>query len=180
MFFSFLKKRRGILDGVCVTGGEPLLQKDILPFLARIRELGFLVKLDTNGSRPEILRQIIDAHLVDYIAMDLKNSKEKYAMTCGLDAYPAEIEQSIALIMQSGIEYEFRTTVVREFHSAEDMVSMAKWIKGAPRYFLQGFIDSGNLIGDGCSAYSPAEMKELLSLVTPIIPSAALRGVDDE
>lgn len=178
-FFSFLKKRQGILDGVCVTGGEPLLQKDILPFLVRIRELGFLVKLDTNGSRPDVLQQILDAKLVDYIAMDLKNSKEKYAWTCGLDTYPEQIEQSIALIMQSGIEYEFRTTVVREFHTAEDMVSMAKWIEGAPRYFLQGFIDSGNLIGDGCSAYSPTEMKKLLSLVTPIIPTAALRGVDE-
>ncbi len=178
-FFSFLKKRQGILDGVCVTGGEPLLQKDILPFLARIRELGFLVKLDTNGSRPDMLQKIIDAHLVDYIAMDLKNSKEKYALTCGLDAYPDEMDQSIALIMQSGIEYEFRTTVVREFHAAEDMISMAKWIKGAPRYFLQGFIDSGNLVGDGCSAYSPTEMKELFALVTPIIPNAALRGVED-
>ena len=178
-FFSFLKKRRGILDGVCVTGGEPLLQKDIIPFLSHIRELGFLVKLDTNGSRPDVLKEILDARLVDYIAMDLKNSKEKYALTCGLEAYPKVIDESIALIMQSGIEYEFRTTVVREFHTAEDMVSMAQWIKGAPRYFLQGFIDSGNLIGDGCSAYPPAEMKDLLSLVTPIIPSAALRGIDD-
>ena len=178
-FFSFLKKRRGILDGVCVTGGEPLLQKDIIPFLSRIRDLGFLVKLDTNGSRPDVLKEIVDAQLVDYIAMDLKNSKEKYAKTCGLEAYPESIDESIALIMKSGIEYEFRTTVVREFHVAEDMVSMARWIEGAPRYFLQGFIDSGNLIGDGCSAYSPAEMKELLTLVTPIIPTARLRGIDD-
>ncbi len=178
-FFSFLGKRRGVLDGVCITGGEPLLQKDILPFLARIREMGFLIKLDTNGSRPDVLKEIIDASLVDYVAMDLKNSKEKYARTCGLDAYPSEIDESIALIMKSGVDYEFRTTVVREFHDSEDMVSMARWIEGAPRYFLQGFIDSGNLIGSGCSAYSPDEMKELLSLVTPIIPTAALRGVDD-
>ena len=179
-FFSFLGKRRGILDGVCVTGGEPLLQKDILPFLSRIREMGFLIKLDTNGSRPEVLNEIIEARLVDYIAMDLKNSKKKYAVTCGLNAYPGEIDESIKLIMQSGIEYEFRTTVVREFHAPEDMVNMARWIEGAPRYFLQGFIDSGNLIGSGCSAYSTAEMKELLALVTPIIPTAALRGVDEE
>lgn len=178
-FFSFLGKRRGVLDGVCVTGGEPLLQKDILPFLARIREMGFLIKLDTNGSRPDVLKEIFSRGLVDYVAMDLKNSKEKYAVTCGLDAYPEEIDESIDLIMQSGIEYEFRTTVVREFHTAEDMVSMAKWIEGAPRYFLQGFIDSGNLIGQNCSAYSPAEMKGLLALVTPIIPSAALRGVEE-
>ena len=127
-FFSFLTKRQGILDGVCVTGGEPLLQKDILPFLARIRELGFLVKLDTNGSRPDVLAQILDARLVDYIAMDLKNSKEKYAMTCGLDTYPEAIDESIAMIMRSGVAYEFRTTVVREFHTSEDMVAMAKWI----------------------------------------------------
>ena len=110
--------------------------------------------------------------------MDLKNSKEKYALTCGLDAYPGEIDESISLIMQSGIDYEFRTTVVREYHTTKDMVSMAQWIKGTPRYFLQGFIDSGNLIGEGFSAYSPDEMKELLAQVTPIIPTAALRGVD--
>ena len=177
-FFSFLSKRRGVLDGVCVTGGEPLLQKDILPFLARIRKMGFLIKLDTNGSRPDVLQQIIDTKLVDYIAMDLKNSKEKYALTCGLDAYPDGIDESISLIMQSGIDYEFRTTVVRELHTAEDMVSMAKRIKGAPRYFLQGFIDSGNLIGSGCSAYSSDEMKALLAQVTKIIPTASLRGVD--
>ena len=96
-FFSFLKKRMGILDGVCVTGGEPLLQPDILPFLSRIREFGLLVKLDTNGSRPEVLQKILDAHLVDYVAMDLKNSKEKYALTCGLDAYPEAIDESITL-----------------------------------------------------------------------------------
>jgi len=167
-----------VLDGVCVTGGEPLLQKDILPFLARIRELGFLIKLDTNGSRPDVLKEILDAHLVDYIAMDLKNSKEKYAATCGLDAYPDKIDECISLIMQSGVDYEFRTTVVREYHTAEDMVSMAQWIAGAPRYFLQGFIDSGNLIGEGLSAYSPDEMKTLLACVLPIIPTAALRGVE--
>lgn len=177
-FFSFLKKRMGVLDGVCVTGGEPLLQKDILPFLARIREMGFLIKLDTNGSRPDALRQIIEAQLVDYIAMDLKNCKKKYAITCGLESYPVEVDESISLIMNSGIEYEFRTTVVRELHTAEDMVSMAYDITGAPRYFLQGFIDSGNLIGEGFSAYSPDEMKELLAQVTPIIPTAALRGVE--
>lgn len=179
-FFSYLIKRRGVLDGVCVTGGEPLLQKDMIPFLEKIRSFGLLVKLDTNGSRPDILEDILSRGLVDYVAMDLKNSKESYAKTCGLDAYPAEIERSISLLMNAGIEYEFRTTVVRELHTAEDMVSMAKWIKGAPRYFLQGFIDSGNLIGENCSAYSPAEMKEFLALVKPIIPNAALRGVDEQ
>ncbi len=178
--FSYLTHRHGILDGVGITGGEPLLQKDIAEFCRKIHDLGLLVKLDTNGSFPERLRPLIEEGLVDYLAMDIKNCKEAYAETCGLRDMSAElpkIEESIRLIMHSGIPYEFRTTVVRELHSKERIVTLAKEIEGAERFFLQTFTDSGDLIGEGLSAYSAEEMEELLSLVKPYLPSAELRGI---
>jgi pyruvate formate lyase activating enzyme len=177
---TFLKKRVGLLDAVCITGGEPTLQKDLPALIRQIKALGYLVKLDTNGSRPAVLKALVEEKLIDYVAMDIKNSPSRYSRTAGLPNMDlSALEESIRYLLEGHVEYEFRTTVVRELHTPEDMVSMAKWIKGAPRYFLQGFIDSGNLIGEGCSAYSSTEMKELLALVKPIIPSASLRGVDD-
>ena len=178
--FSYLYHRRGILDGVGITGGEPLLQKDLDEFCRKIHDLGLLVKLDTNGSFPDRLRALIDAGLVDYVAMDIKNCKEAYAETCGLRDMSKElanIEESIRLIMCSGIPYEFRTTVVRELHSKERIVALAKEISGAERFFLQTFTDSGDLIGEGLSAYSAEEMEELLALTKTYIPSAELRGI---
>ena len=174
---SFLSKRRGILDGICITGGEPLLQKDIADFCSRVKALGLLIKLDTNGSRPEELRELISEGLIDYVAMDIKNSKELYARTCGTDEFPSGVEESISVIMNSGLPYEFRTTVVRELHSAESIADLCKWIAGAERYYLQGFIDSGDLIGGGLSAYSAEEMNELLSVAREYIPSTELRGI---
>jgi len=175
--FAFLKKRRGILDGVCITGGEPLLQRDIEDFIKKIRELGLAVKLDTNGAYPERLRSIIDKGLVDYVAMDIKNSKEKYALTAGADVDIEKISESVRILMESDVEYEFRTTVVRELHSPEDIQSIGEWIAGADRYFLQSFTDSGEIIGDGYSAYSPQDMGALLEMLKQYIPSSALRGI---
>ena len=175
--FAFLKKRRGFLDGVCITGGEPLLQRDIEDFIKKIRELGLAVKLDTNGAYPERLRSIIDKGLVDYVAMDIKNSKEKYALTAGADVNIEKISESVRILMASDVEYEFRTTVVRELHSPEDIKSIGEWIAGADRYFLQSFTDSGEIIGDGYSAYSPQDMGALLETVKQYIPSSALRGI---
>ena len=175
--FAFLKKRRGILDGVCITGGEPLLQRDIEDFIKKIRELGLAVKLDTNGAYPERLRSIIYKGLVDYVAMDIKNSKEKYALTAGADVDIEKISESVRILMESDVEYEFRTTVARELHSPEDIQSIGEWIAGADRYFLQSFTDSGEIIGDGYSAYSPQDMGALLETVKQYIPSSALRGI---
>ena len=174
---SYLDKRKNILDGVCITGGEPLLQQDINEFCKKIHDLGLAVKLDTNGSRPDRLKHLIDGGLVDYIAMDIKNSKETYARTCGLDRFPDGVEKSIRLIMSCGIPYEFRTTVTKEFHSPEDIIALTRWIRGAERYFLLCFTDSGDLIGDGLSAYSATEMEALLSLARKEIPVSALRGI---
>lgn len=178
--FSYLSHRKGILDGVGITGGEPLLHKEIADFCRKIHDLGLLVKLDTNGSFPDRLRALIEEGLVDYIAMDIKNCKEAYAETCGLRDMSAEvskIEESIRLIMNAGIPYEFRTTVVRELHSKERLIALAKEISGAERFFLQTFTDSGDLIGEGLSAYSAEEMEELLHWIKPILPSAELRGI---
>ncbi len=174
---SYLNKRKNILDGVCITGGEPLLQSDMDSFCKKIREIGLAIKLDTNGSRPTELKALIDGGLVDYIAMDIKNCKEKYALTCGLDRFPDGVEESIQIIMSCGLPYEFRTTVAEELHAASDIMALTEWIKGAERYFLQCFTDSGDLIGEGLSAPTPQKMNELLAIAQRKIPSAALRGM---
>ncbi len=174
---SYLSRRKGILDGVCMTGGEPLLQPDIDRFCQKVKELGLLVKLDTNGALPHRLRALIDAGLVDYVAMDIKNSQEEYARTCGLTIFPEGVKESIALLMEGNTPYEFRTTVTREFHTKESIEQLAREIRGARRYFLQGFIDSGDLIGENLHAYSAEEMNTLLELVRPYVPTAELRGI---
>lgn len=174
---SYLKKRKGILDGVCITGGEPLLQKDILSFVEKIKEIGLLIKIDTNGSYFNALKDIINSGCVDYIAMDIKNSFERYAETIGLSEIPENVIKSIEYIMSSGVDYEFRTTVVKEFHSFEDIENISREIKGAKRYFLQKFTDSGELIADGYSAHSDEDMKKMLEISRIYVPNAQLRGV---
>ena len=179
-FFAHLRKRRGILDGVCITGGEPLLQKDISEFIAKIKELGYAVKLDTNGSRPEILRELIDRSLVDYVAMDIKGSREKYDAICGTEngKFIDEINKSVSILLEGKVDFEFRTTVVRELHEKEDFHDIGRWISGAPKYFLQQFKDSGELISkDSFSAYNKEKMEEILEVVREYIPTAELRGV---
>ena len=178
-FFSYLKKRQGLLDGVCITGGEPLLNKDIEDFIRRIKELGLLVKLDTNGAFPERLERLLDAKLVDYVAMDIKNSKEKYGATAGLgeNFELSVILKSIDIIMNKAPDYEFRTTVVRELHTAEDICSIAEWLCGARRYFLQKYVDSGDVLESGYTAYEDAQMMKLHELACNILPITILRGV---
>ena len=176
-FFSFLRKRKGILDGVCITGGEPLLQKDIVSFIRKIRAEGYSVKLDTNGSFPDKLNDIISENLVDYIAMDIKNSEEKYPLTAGYSDDCGKMFQSIDLIMSCGVDYEFRTTVVKELHTVEDIESIARRIKGAKRYFLQNFKDSGDLISTGLSGHSEEEMRKMLEIIRPFVDVCGLRGV---
>ena len=176
-FFSFLARRTSILDGVCVTGGEPLLQRDIAEFLGRIKALGFSVKLDTNGSYPDKLAELIRSGLIDYVAMDIKNSKKKYSLTCGVNIDINKIEESISILANSDIGYEFRTTVVRELHEPSDIEDISKWISNAPKYFLQSFKDSGDILSEGLSAYSDDELREILSLARLHIPTTQLRGV---
>ena len=174
---SYITKRKGILDGVCITGGEPTLQHDLADFCREIHDRGLLVKLDTNGALPEKLAPLMEQGLVDYIAMDIKNSKEEYARTCGLTEFPRGVEESIRMIMSSGIPYEFRTTAVREFHTVKSIGALAEWISGAEQYFLQAFTDSGDLIGQGLSAFSEEDMRTLLDAALAFVPNAKLRGI---
>ena len=176
--FSFLKKRVGVLDGVAITGGEPLLQNDIEYFIRRVRELGYSVKLDTNGTFPDKLRSLVENGLVDYVAMDIKNSPELYAETVGISGYDiSKIKESIAFLLEGKVDYEFRTTVVREFHSVFGMNSLGEMIKGAKRHFLQGFIDSGELIGFGMSAVPKEEMERMQKIMLQYVDECEIRGV---
>ena len=176
-FFAFLEKRRGMLQGVCVSGGEPTLMFDLEEFIARIKSMGFLVKLDTNGSRPDVLKSLVEKGLVDYVAMDIKTSIENYGRVSGIpDIDTSKIERSIDLLLSGTVPYEFRTTVVRELHTASDFYSIGRRIEGARAYFLQPFKDSGDLIEDGFSSYSEAEIQGLLDIVKVYIPNAQIRG----
>lgn len=176
-FFAFLKKRRGILDGVCVTGGEPTLRKDLPEFTARLREQGFRVKLDTNGTNPGMLRQLLDSYLLDYVAMDIKNSPGRYAATCGGIDVLEQVNESAALLMESGVDYEFRTTCVHPLHDPGAMEEIGQWLRGAKQYFLQNFVDSGDLVGTGISGMTKEEMEALRQAVLPDIPNTRLRGI---
>ena len=173
---KFLKKRQGCLDGVCVTGGEPTLHKELPQLLASIRQLGFSVKLDTNGTRPEVLNALLDAGLIDYVAMDIKNSPAQYTRTCGgIDVLP-QVNESIRILMSSGVDYEFRTTVLHPYHTPDDLAAIGQWIRGAKQYFIQAFVDSGDLIGTG-ESMTNNELQQLLQAVIPNIPNTTLRGV---
>ena len=177
--FAYLQKRRGMLEGVCVTDGEPLIHQDIDGLLARIRALGYAVKLDTNGTVPDALARVLKANLVDYVAMDIKNMPARYAQTCGLSRLDTGlIEKSMTLLKQSGIGYEMRTTVVKEFHTVSDIEELARWIAPyAKGYYLQSFIDSGNTIQKGLHACAPEELAQMLARARAHIPGAALRGI---
>ena len=177
--FAFLKKRRGLLDGVAVTGGEPTLQKDLPDFLARIKAEGFSVKLDTNGSHPIMLRRILEEGLADYVAMDIKTSREHYPLVTGRrDPGMAAVEESAALLMENRVDFEFRTTLVRELHTAEDLRAIGEWLRGDEKYYLQSFKDSGDVLGGAFTPFSAAEMEALRRAVLPFIPRCELRGTD--
>ncbi len=177
--FDFLRRRRGVLDGVAVTGGEPLLHKDMPDFLGRVKELGYKIKLDTNGSNPALLREIVEKKLVDRVAMDIKNSPEAYAGTIGFEHFDlAPVEESKELLLSGCVDYEFRTTVVKGIHTRESLIEAARWIRGAREYYLQQFKDSGNLVsGDGLSAYDEKQMHALADAVREYIPTVEVRGV---
>ena len=177
--FSFLKKRQGLLDGVVISGGEPLLYAELLPFLQKVRALGYAIKVDTNGTNPTLLKKIVEEGLADYVAMDIKNSPAFYAATTGI-AKPdmAAIEESRDFLMSGIVDYEFRTTVVKGLHTRESIAELSYWISGAKRYFLQAFKNSGDLLSPaGLSAFEEDEMHQLLEIAKTHIPSAQLRGI---
>ena len=175
---SYLKKRQGLLDGVVITGGEPLLQDGIEEFIAEIKTLGYCVKLDTNGSFPEKLISVVEKGLVDYVAMDIKNSKEKYAETIGVDDFDiTPIEKSVDFLLQNKVDFEFRTTIVEGLHTLDDIQDIVVWIKGAHKYFLQNFVDSGDLIKPDMKPVSALLLKEMQKKASEFIPNVEIRGI---
>lgn len=176
---AFLKKRRGLLDGVCVTGGEPLLRPDLPQLLEDIKNLGYPIKLDTNGSHPQALRALAERKLVDYVAMDVKNSPELYPLTAGvpqLDLGP--IRESVAFLLEGTVDYEFRTTVVREFHDEGSFRAIGPWLAGAKQYFLQSFVDRDTVIREGLHPWDRESLGKFADLVRSWVPTVELRGVD--
>ena len=184
-FFAFLKKREGLLEGVAVTGGEPCLSKELPAFLRKIREMGFLTKLDTNGAHPELLEQILREGLADYVAMDIKNSPGKYLLTAGLTGSEAQqeallgrVRRSIRLIMELAPDYEFRTTVISQFHDEQDFAEIGEMIRGARRYFLQSFTDRDTVPYGGLSAPGKEELMRYAEQVRRFVPDVQTRGTD--
>ena len=176
--YAFLEKRTGLLDGVCITGGEPLINKEVFELMRGIRARGFAVKLDTNGFFPEALARVLSEGLADYVAMDIKSSPEGYAAATGIpDIDITPVRESIALLMSGKTDFEFRTTAVKGLHTKKDFEGIADMIAGEEKYFIQRFVDSGDLIGGGYSAFSPEEEWEILQAVRTRVKNAFLRGV---
>ena len=174
-FFAFLQKRRGILDGVCITGGEPTLRPDLPAFIGKIKTMGYAVKLDTNGTNPEMLKALLPS--LDYVAMDIKASPARYSAVCGGMDVLEKVEESVRILMTGSTAYEFRTTCVHPFHDPEDMASIGQWLRGASQYYLQNFVDSGDLVGTGTTGLTREEMEQLQKAILPHIPNTHLRGI---
>ena len=176
-FFSFLKKRQGILDGVTISGGEPTLMRDLYDFIAKIKCLGFDVKLDTNGTDPDTVERLIKNKMIDYVAMDIKNSLEKYAITSGLDNLDiSKIKYTANMLMTGRLDFEFRTTLVSPYHTPEDFESIGKWLSGNEKFYLQAFVDSGDLVGTGVRGILHKDAVECLDKLLPYVKNAQLRG----
>lgn len=181
-FQRFLKKRSGILEGICVTGGEPTLHRELPDLLRMIRQAGYLVKLDTNGTNPELLQALMAEGLLDYVAMDIKAGRKNYARAAGIASDSellTNVEQSVSLLLESDLDYEFRTTVVGGLHSSEDFEDIARWIKGCRHYYLQAFRDCDEILMEHHPffTFSEEEMKQFLAIVQKEIPQADLRGI---
>ena len=175
--FSFLEQRKGRLDGVCITGGEPTLQPELPEFLEKLRDFGYAIKLDTNGTNPGMLRRLCQDGLLDMVAMDIKNAPQRYAKTCGVqDCSFEKIRQSAEFLMEGKVPFEFRTTVVRGLHDEEAFRKIGEWLRGPWAYYLQVFQDSGELMQSGMQGFEKAQMQRFLEAVKPYLPRAEIRG----
>jgi pyruvate formate lyase activating enzyme len=175
---SYLGKRQGILEGVCISGGEPLMQKEIEDFISEVKSLGYSVKLDTNGFYPDKLISLVEKGLIDYVAVDIKNSYSKYAKTTGIENLDlAPLKRTVEFLLSGKVDFEFRTTIVEGLHTEADILDIGKTIKGAPRYFLQNFVDSGDLIGEGLGAVPLENMKNMQKIAAQFVPNAEIRGI---
>lgn len=177
--FSFLKKREGILEGVCITGGEPCLQSDLESFIEKVKVLGFFVKLDTNGSFPEKLSALLEKGLLDYVAMDIKTSPERYAEVTGVtnESFFENVKKSVELLKECGISHEFRTTTAKELQNAEDFLKIGQWLKGEKHYFLQQYESSGELVGKEMTPYEKEELEEFKKLMENFVEDVEIRGI---
>ena len=176
-FFTFLSRRKGILEGVCITGGEPTLQPDLPDFIARIKDAGYAVKLDTNGYRPAVLRSLTERGLLDYVAMDVKNSLDRYGETVGITCFDtAPVEESMDFLMEGRVPFEFRTTLVRGLHTEDSLRAMGARLAGQEAFYLQTFVDSGDLIQNNMEGFSPEETRALLAVLRENVPNAQIRG----
>ena len=175
---SYLGKRQGILEGVCISGGEPLMQTEIEHFIKEVKALGYSIKLDTNGFYPDKLISLVEKGLIDYVAVDIKNSYSKYAKTTGIENLDlSPLKRTVEFLLSGKVDYEFRTTIVEGLHTEADILDIGKTIKGAPRYFLQNFVDSGDLIGEGLCAISLENMKKMQKIAAQFVPNAEIRGI---
>ena len=182
---KFLNKRVGLLDAVCVTGGEPTLQKDLKDLLTKIKALGYLVKLDTNGNRPAVLKELVEAGLVDYVAMDIKNSPARYGKTAGVPGMDlSHVEESIRYLLSGKVDFEFRTTVAAELHTPQDLDAIGAWLtaldatRKAPKFFIQPYVDRDSVLMDGLHTPSAEDLQEMQKNIAPYVLCAKLRGVD--
>ena len=177
VFFKFLRSRRGILEGVCISGGEPTLQPDLPDFIRKVKELDYAVKLDTNGYRPTVLKALVAEGLLDYVAMDIKNSLSRYPDTVGISRFDtAPIEESADFLMEGRVPFEFRTTLVKGLHTPESVAEMGQRLRGGERFFLQTFVDSGDLIAEGLTGFDREETAALLETLCKYVPNAQIRG----
>lgn len=174
---DYLKSRKGLLDAVVVSGGEPTLMPDLKEKIVKLKELGFLIKLDTNGTNPEAIKDLYESHLIDYVAMDIKNSESMYSATAGVKSIPMDkIKQSIHYLMTSGIDFEFRTTLIDEYHDIKSIKEMGELIKGSKKLYLQKFVERDSCIKKGLHEVSEEKAKEFIKILEPYIDKVILRG----
>ena len=177
--FSFLKKRKNVLSGICITGGEPTLQTNLSEFIKKVRSLGYKIKLDTNGYRPDVISSLLEDNLLDYIAMDIKAGLSNYAKVSGIpNLDTSKIKESISIIENSGIDYEFRTTVVKELHNRQDFLEISEMLSSSSSYFIQSFKDSGNILTPGLSSCDTDTLNQYLAIVKNKLPFCSLRGIE--
>lgn len=178
-FFDMIKERKKFLDAICITGGEPTLQSDLERFIERIKSMGYLVKLDTNGSASDRLKSLIENKMLDYVAMDIKNSPQKYHTTMGINSRKilAEIQKSVEILLHCDIEYEFRTTVVKDFHESRDFHEIGEWIKGAKSYYLQNFEDGGKVLQSGLHPVRKEDLLEFKHIASQYVKYVEIRGI---
>ena len=176
---AFLKKRKGILDGVCISGGEPTLAADLEEFLRQIKDLGYLIKLDTNGTRPDVVKHLAESKLIDKVAVDIKAGPDHYSRLAGVSA-PAmdKVRETVDFLLHGQLDYEFRTTVVKELHTEEDFREIGQWLRGAKEYYLQAYKDSDGVLKPGFESHTLAELQAFQKILKETISLVEIRGID--